>query len=26
MQALNTQRKAFLDMMAWSEGADNGRQ
>lgn len=26
MQALNSQRKAFLDMVAWSEGTDNGRQ
>ncbi len=26
MQALNPQRKAFLDMVAWSEGTDNGRQ
>lgn len=25
MQALNSQRKAFLDMVAWSEGTDNGR-
>ncbi len=24
MQALNSQRKAFLDMVAWSEGTDNG--
>ena len=23
MQALNPQRKAFLDMVAWSEGTDN---
>ena len=22
----NQQRKAFLDMLAWSEGTDNGRQ
>ena len=22
----NLQRKAFLDMLAWSEGIDNGRQ
>ena len=22
----NNQRKAFLDMLAWSEGTDNGRQ
>lgn len=26
MQVLNPQRKAFLDMVAWSEGTDNGRQ
>lgn len=26
MQAINAQRKAFLDMLAWSEGTDNGRQ
>ncbi len=26
MQNLNLQRKAFLDMLAWSEGTDNGRQ
>ena len=26
MQAINPQRKAFLDMLAWSEGTDNGRQ
>lgn len=26
MQAINSQRKAFLDMLAWSEGTDNGRQ
>lgn len=26
MQAVNPQRKAFLDMLAWSEGTDNGRQ
>ena len=26
MQTLNSQRKAFLDMVAWSEGTDNGRQ
>lgn len=26
MQATNPQRKAFLDMLAWSEGTDNGRQ
>ncbi len=26
MQELNPQRKAFLDMVAWSEGTDNGRQ
>ena len=26
MQNLNPQRKAFLDMLAWSEGTDNGRQ
>ncbi|HDW7174148.1 TPA: lysozyme, partial [Escherichia coli] len=24
MQNLNPQRKAFLDMLAWSEGTDNG--
>ncbi|ELD3012628.1 lysozyme, partial [Escherichia coli] len=24
MQILNSQRKAFLDMVAWSEGTDNG--
>ncbi|MEE0088224.1 MAG: lysozyme, partial [Escherichia coli] len=24
MQVLNSQRKAFLDMVAWSEGTDNG--
>ncbi|MWM31389.1 lysozyme, partial [Escherichia coli] len=23
MQVLNSQRKAFLDMVAWSEGTDN---
>ena len=23
---INNQRKAFLDMLAWSEGIDNGRQ
>ena len=23
---VNNQRKAFLDMLAWSEGTDNGRQ
>ena len=23
---INNQRKAFLDMLAWSEGTDNGRQ
>ena len=22
----NRERKAFLDMLAWSEGTDNGRQ
>ena len=22
----NNQRKAFLDMLAWSEGTDNGRR
>ena len=22
---INNQRKAFLDMLAWSEGTDNGR-
>ena len=26
MQATNSQRRAFLDMLAWSEGTDNGRQ
>lgn len=26
MQTFNSQRKAFLDMVAWSEGTDNGRQ
>lgn len=26
MQNLNPQRKAFLDMLAWSEGTDNGWQ
>lgn len=26
MQTMNPQRKAFLDMLAWSEGTDNGRQ
>ncbi|WP_324723827.1 glycoside hydrolase family 104 protein [Lelliottia sp. JS-SCA-14] len=26
MQAINSQRKAFLDMLAWSEGTDNGKQ
>ena len=26
MVKINNQRKAFLDMLAWSEGADNGRQ
>lgn len=26
MQVLNSQRKAFLDMLAWSEGTDNGWQ
>ncbi|MFP9429827.1 lysozyme, partial [Enterobacter sp. LM3] len=26
MQATNPQRKAFLDMLAWSEGTDNERQ
>ena len=26
MQEINNQRKAFLDMLAWSEGTDNGRQ
>ena len=26
MVEINNQRKAFLDMLAWSEGADNGRQ
>ena len=26
MKKINNQRKAFLDMLAWSEGTDNGRQ
>lgn len=26
MQTINPQRKAFLEMLAWSEGTDNGRQ
>ncbi|CTT03678.1 TPA: glycoside hydrolase family protein [Escherichia coli] len=26
MQTMSPQRKAFLDMLAWSEGTDNGRQ
>ena len=26
MVEINNQRKAFLDMKAWSEGTDNGRQ
>ncbi|ELM3736969.1 glycoside hydrolase family 24 protein [Edwardsiella piscicida] len=26
MQNVNSQRRAFLDMLAWSEGTDNGRQ
>ena len=26
MQVLNSQRKNFPDMVAWSEGTDNGRQ
>ena len=26
MGKINNQRKAFLDMLAWSEGTDNGRQ
>ena len=26
MVKINNQRKAFLDMLAWSEGTDNGRQ
>ena len=26
MVKVNNQRKAFLDMLAWSEGTDNGRQ
>ena len=26
MVKINNQRKAFLDMLAWSEGIDNGRQ
>ena len=26
MVEINNQRKAFLDMSAWSEGTDNGRQ
>ena len=25
MVEINNQRKAFLDMLAWSEGTDNGR-
>ncbi|GAB0814207.1 hypothetical protein LL13F56_16500 [Escherichia coli] len=25
MQVLNSQRKAFLDMVAWSEGTDDNR-
>ena len=26
MVEINNRRKAFLDMLAWSEGTDNGRQ
>ena len=26
MVEINNARKAFLDMLAWSEGTDNGRQ
>ena len=26
MVEINNQRKALLDMLAWSEGTDNGRQ
>ena len=26
MVEINNQRKAFLDMLAWSEGTHNGRQ
>ena len=26
MVEINNQRKAFLDMLAWTEGTDNGRQ
>ena len=26
MVKINNQRKAFLDMLAWSEGTGNGRQ
>ena len=26
MVEINNQRKAFIDMLAWSEGTDNGRQ
>ena len=26
MVEINNQRKAFLDMLAWSRGTDNGRQ
>ena len=26
MVEINNQRKAFLDMLAWSEGTGNGRQ
>ena len=26
MVEINNQRKAFPDMLAWSEGTDNGRQ
>ena len=26
MVEINNQRKAFLDMLAWSEELDNGRQ
>ena len=26
MVEINNQRKAFLDMLAWSEGTDNGQK
>ena len=26
MVEINNQRKTFLDMLAWSEGTDNGRR